>query len=306
MQSDMIENFTNVLFNDSDGDEWEYLTSTVQEGYFYLRDSILRRIPLDPEDIQLHSSSSESRTRTKTRHLLQDSQICDSSWYSSPNVLQSDNVYVLWKSTREGQSLLRPDSIQAICSAEEKTIEILEEKKLCGSCSSTEQPCLSPLSLILVLRQYIPGGEGMECSDLASEYSKIQESFTQDLVHCSNEWRSTFGKTIRNTNSNSTVSTKCLPGFSPLLLHKDFGVDGWTFLSHSVSYFHTAGSDGFELFAAHAEFGHGSAEGSVTGTYETNTSLFSELTIDSYVGPDLVRGSAYHCLSNLFSFTHNC
>ncbi len=286
MQSDLIENYTNILFNDTDGDQWEYLTTTVPEGYFYLRDSIIRRIPLDPEDIQHHSS--ESKTNTM-RHLLQEGDTCDSSWYSSPNVLQNNNVYAFWKSTRKDVSLLRPDSIRAICLAEEGTVEVLEKNKLCGSCSSTGQACLPPLSLVLVLRQYIWGGEGMTCSDLASEYAKFEDTFTQELVQCSNELRSSFGTTIGNTNNNSTIATTCPPGLSPLLLDKDFGVDGETSLSYSTSYFHTAGSDGSDLFDVHTEFGHGSTEESVSGVYETNTSLFSELTIDAYVGPDLVR-----------------
>lgn len=280
MQHDLISNHREVLFNDMGGDEWKHLTTTVLDGYYDLKSQFLRSITLEPEDIQLQQSNNR-------RHLEED-ETCDASWYSSPQVLLQDNLLVMWEAA-DGVSILNPGSIQTMCIAEEKTMEALRDNNLCGTCNKMGKDCLPPLSLIHAIRQYLSNVEGkhlsgvesMSCTELASAYTKIASSFTQDLVQCADELRGSFGKSI------ATNATVCPSGFTPQLLHKDFGVDGSTLLTHSTSSFHTAGSDTFELFSVREEFGYGS-EDSITAVYDTNAELFNDYTIDEYILSDLV------------------
>ncbi len=273
MQDDLIRNYRDVLFHDSIGDEWEYLTTTVVEGYVDVKNILLRPINLDPEDRNSHQKDGS----------------CDTSWYSSPNILVQDNLYALWKAV-DGMSILHPMAIQDICIAEEKTMTVIRENNLCGSCSSnTGIDCLQPLSLVFVLKQYLSSVEenveDMSCAEIASAYANIESSFTQKLIQCVDELRALVGHRVPG---NTTV---CPSAFSPQLVDKDFGMDGNTLLTHSTSHFHTADSDVFKLFSARGGFGYGSDE-SITAVYDTNTELFNEFTIDEYVVSDLVSAVA--------------
>lgn len=263
MQSDIIRNHANELFNDTDGDLWKTLTSEVLVGNFGLKEQLSKGfVVISPEEI---NKSSDRRMEDE----------CDLSWQSSGAASEGNNLMALWESV--GKSLLEPDIIEAVCDIELQTLSVLEEKELCGGC--TNKQCLHPASLIWVLRNQI-GAENFTCAQLAQAYVPYQYTFTEQLANCADELKTHFG--VPRTNSS------CPFGFSTFFVDGVFGSDD-TFLRYSSSFYHTSRSDSFELFEVQDNYEFDSDL--VKVFYDTVFDEFEEFAIDELIMTDLVRKS---------------
>ena len=114
-------------------------------------------------------------------------------------------------------SLLDPIAVRSICKAEVSNKAILESEGLCDEyCSGAYPTCLSPLSLVRVIRSYIGHSNHLPCDELAQVYEEVQESFTQQLVHCANELKDNLGEIGGNTT--------CPLEFSAMMIDKDLSL----------------------------------------------------------------------------------
>lgn len=179
-------------------------------------------------------------------------------------------------------SLLEPEAIEAVCSAEVESMNVLQEKNLCGGCSNGD--CLSPMSLSLMIQIYINGGLIMSCSELVEAYKSVQDVFIKDLIQCANELKADKWAYFSELGPNSSCPSG---GIAPLLLDSEFGVDGNSFLKYSSSIYHTSLSDESELFHTTKSFNFFNTE-LFKVAFDNRSYKFREFTIDSYVQSDLV------------------
>lgn len=284
----MIHAFSSVLSNDTSGDLWNALTTETKAGRFEI---FSREVFVLPQIQQKQSILSPNITGAfagmgddiRPLEELGGDGECETSWYGTSKVIKENNLMVLYQAEGD-KSLLEPNSIEAICRTEEKTMAVLREKELCGGCLNNDQ-CLAPVSLIFMLRLiYFGNGFDMDCSELAQAYEGcVQDIFTKELLQCAHELRAASG-TLGN-------GTSC-PGFGlmPHLVDANFGVGGNSFLQYSTSYIHTSQSDPFDLYEERQSFGGNGSESDelASVTFETRSGVFLGKTIDAVVRNEAV------------------
>jgi len=339
MQVDVVNLNRQALFEDKEGSVWEKLRTTATVGYVDLRDrdefytrklAEMTETPtetknsfssrLDPlknavDDFRkltskrMHQASTqrEKGSLEKFRNFaLEDT--CDVSWYGDYEaVLFENNVFAVWKV----QPNLKPATLSAldkevmsqICEAEVNTLKIMQDAKVCKTCSDGE--CVPPLSLVFLLRQKLNDHDS-SCENLMNAYTgDVQEEFTSELVTCTTEY-------VENFDSSSLVpgpTTSCPPGFQASLVDYSFGKDGNDKLRYTSSYFYT-NSEGDEeaeakrsddLYSVYLDFD--GADGiTVQGVYDTTNETFNLMYVDKLIVSDMV--SAEYCRAiHIFFFS---
>ena len=181
-------------------------------------------------------------------------------------------------------SLLDPNAVRSICKAEVSNKAILESEGLCDNyCAGASTTCLFPLSLVRVIRSYIGDSNHLPCDDLAQVYEDVQDTFTQQLLDCANELKDNLGEIGGNTT--------CPLEFSAMMVDKDFGVEGNSFLKYSVSIYPTSSVDSLNLFNKVEELSWG--DENIGIIYESRFDNFEEHAIDEAVKADLVCTFVY-------------
>ena len=268
MQADLIRNNTQLLFQEGNEVYWQDMTSSVAEGYFPIKDQLSRRfsLPLNKVSPQLQPPS---------RYL--EGQCNEEHWYSSELLFKQNNMVALLEA--KDVSLLDPIAVRSICKAEVSNKAILESEGLCDEyCGGAYSTCLFLLSLVRVIRSYIGHFNHLPCDELAQVYEEVQESFTQQLVHCANELKDNLGEIGGNTT--------CPLEFSAMMIDKDFGVEGNSFLKYSASIYPTSSVDSLDLFDKVEMLSSG--DENIGIIYESRFDSFEEHAIDKAVKADLV------------------
>ena len=268
MQADLIRNNTNILFEEGSEVYWEEMTSSIAQGYFPIKDQLSRRFSLPVNKV---SSQQQLSSRSV------QGQCSEEQWYSSEILFKQNNMVAIMEA--KDVSLLDPTAIRSICLAEASNKVILESEGLCDNyCSSANPTCLFPLSLVRVIRSYIGDSNHLPCDDLAQVYEDVQEMFTQQLLDCANELKDYIGEIGGNTT--------CPLEFSAMMVDKDFGVEGNSFLKYSASIFPTSSIDSLDLFNKVEELSSGDEHIGII--YESRFDNFEEHAIDEAVKADLV------------------
>lgn len=268
MQADLIRNNTNILFQEGSEVYWEEMTSSIAEGYFPIKDQLSRRFSIPLNKISSH-------LQLPSRSL--QGQCSEEQWYSSELLFKQNNMVALLEA--KDVSLLDPTAVRSICKAEVSNIATLESGGLCDNyCTSASTTCLFPLSLVRVIRSYIGDSNHLPCDDLAKVYEDVQDTFTQKLLDCANELKDNLGEIGGNTT--------CPLEFSAMMVDKDFGVEGNSFLKYSASIFPTSSIDSLDLFNKVEELSSG--DENIGIIYESRFDNFEEHAIDEAVKADLV------------------
>jgi len=280
MQNDVILRMRQKLFEDTDGSAWYDVENTVVRGYVLLEDRD-EGINSDGEDQE--GESGESRNLRSLQSLFDG---CDAKKYYGNILAKSSNLYATYKTEAKSQtpskSILEPDALFEICEAEAATHATLEENGVCGGCTSSNQ-CLPPHSLILVLKLHLNLDLDMSCSELKERYTEsVQESFTNELVECTQEILENFDPTTRSYGE----TTKCPILFLPSLVDTEFGVDGNSFLRHSSSYYVTYEIAKEDLYEVRPLYAY-TDESIVTAAYDTLSEDQNDIYIDSVLMTDM-------------------
>jgi len=144
-------------------------------------------------------------------------------WYSS--FINREFLLSTWKPKSASTSALDPAILKEICRAEQNTLSLLKSQTGGGAlCETCNGQCLQPQSLVLVLRGYLNGAEGvndrepMACDELLADtyYTpEVQADFTTMLATCIDYIKETFDSETTTTtdvnNSNSTTTTAPCP-----------------------------------------------------------------------------------------------
>lgn len=279
IQSSIIKKYKMDLFNDEDGEVWNYVTSTTLDGYT----NIGLAEPIDIEmNSQVHATSSDTMP-----------QQCDPSWYTStwpgPG-LKGDNMNAIWKPA-VGKSALDPDVMLEICKMEQAIVDILNHQStLCASC--TDGKCLHPSSLISLVRHFTNTEPETGCQELVNVYKDIQPLFTLALHECVEDIRANFDP---NSPSPTGNITKCSPQFRAFmvddvfLLHDNFNV------AYTASSFPIPGdrSEKDKLLFKLRDLFPATDLSILSGRYEMNLEVF----YDQYIGKILLNDIVFAFIS---------
>lgn len=282
MQADLIRNNTNILFQEGSEVYWEEMTSSVAEGYFPIKDQLSRRFSLPMNKVS-------SQQQLSSRSL--EGECSEEHWYSSELLFKQNNMVALLEA--KDASLLDPPAVRSICKAEDSNKAILESEGLCDDyCTSANPTCLFPLSLVRVIRSYIGDSNHLPCDELAQVYEDVQDTFTQQLLDCANELKDNLGEIGGNTT--------CPLEFSAMMVDRDFGVNGNSFLKYSASIYPTSSVDSLNLFDKIEQLSSG--DENIGIIYESRFDNFEEHAIDEAVKADLVCTFVY-VNTHFMSFT---
>jgi len=298
MQVDIMNQNLDKLFRDEDGSVWNTLKTELQFGYVDLeeRDEVYerKRNLLDVDHfndgqlnaVQLVSIRGATRTSPDYRS-LETEDTCSAGWYNDTDAIQDDrNVYAVWKIQQDDMSILDASAMKQICNAELNTLKVMQDAEVCEKCNNGT--CMPPLSLVFMLRVRFDLLEA-SCDDLIALYTPIeQESFTEDLVTCTNEYKELFDSE-RMMPGNVTA---CPYGYMPNLVDYTFGVGGNTRLSYTSSYFRTKTSAKDEdLFDVYLDF-DGTDGDIVVGAYDTTLETFNTMLVDELMIQDMLLAVA--------------
>lgn len=268
MQNDLIRRLKVVLFKDEDGSAWDDIETNVLRGYVDLEDR----------------EEEEEVSGSDRRQLFIDG--CDAEKYYT-KAIAKDNLYAVYKTDAnpetETKSILEPEVLFEICEAETATQKVLEENGVCGGCDN-ETECLPPFSLLLVLRRRLDA-MGLTCSELREQYTtSVQESFTNDLVECTQGILDTFNPTTQTYDAPAA----CPPSFGVNLVDRTFGIDGNSMLKHTSSYFITYEVDEEKLYEFRSQYA-ATDTNIISVAYDTSAETQNEIYVDSLLLQDMVR-----------------
>jgi hypothetical protein len=325
MQAEVVNINRQALFEDTDGSVWEKLLTTTTKGYVDLeereelytrklmgfadrqaerKNGIMDRFdPLENVKKNFHklisrrtqqaSTLEERDSSNKFRNLaLEDT--CDVTWYDDyGSVLFDNNVFAVWKVQPELESAtlsaFDKEVMSQICEAEVNTLKVMEDAKVCKTC--TDGKCLPPLSLVLLLRQKLNDHDS-SCADLMNAYtSDVQADFTSELFTCTNEYTANFDSA--SLTPGDTPS--CPPGFQMSVVDYFFGTEGNDKLRYTSSSFYTAVEGNTEakekrineLYDVYLDF-DGTDGSVVEGVYDTVYENFNTIYVDELVISDMV------------------
>lgn len=252
MQNDIVMRLRNDLFQDTDGSVWEDAETNIVRGYLQLED--------------------------RTDEDEEAEEECDASKFYQTMLLQ-DNLFAAYEA-QNSKSILDADVLFAICEAETKTNEILEQNNVCGCEGDSE--CPAPASLLFVLRLYY-GNLNASCGELKEYYtSDIQEQFTDDLVQCTSDVLSSYDSTTKQYDAPN-----CPTGFQVTMVDKEFAIDGNRVLKYSSSYFFTDAIENQALFDIRPQYAQ-TDNTIVQSTYDTLWEVQNNLYVDSVLLSDMV------------------
>ena len=181
-QEILVSQNREALFLDQTGDVWNELETVIQPNW-------------QTQTVGNRDKSSEEDIDDETI-----SKICSGKWYGSGEMVSSrqKNLVVAWKtddaeSKVPERSVLDPDALYDICTAEENTIAALSSDDLCYKC---DEGCISPYSLVLMARLFLNDedltdvsalSKLISCDDLRSLWTTDRrEQFTSALNVCVN------------------------------------------------------------------------------------------------------------------------
>ena len=266
MQNDIVLRLRNDLFQDTDGSVWEDVETNIVRGYLQLEDR-------DNED---ETEEGEDQ--------------CDASTFYQKMLMQ-DNLFAVYEA-QNSKSILDADVLFAICEAETKTNEILEQNNVCG-CEG-DDVCPAPASLLFVLKLYY-GDANASCSELKEYYtSDIQEQFTDELVQCTSDILSTYDSTTKSYDAPN-----CPTGFQATMVDEEFAVDGNKVLKYSSSYFFTNEIEDEALFDIRPQYAQ-TDNTIVQSTYDTLWEVQNTIYVDSVLLADMVSGEILIKCLNFF------
>jgi hypothetical protein len=245
---------------------------------------------------------------------------CDASWYFSPSLHNESRLWPVWRiesphtpektrkahnkgalvSGRYGSSILNANSIHAICTAEQKTQNVLVENNACFGCEESKTPkCLPPFSIVLLVRAWVDGGFSMDCDQLASAWET--RYYTQELHGQLVQSASDLHQMQRHNAVNRIPDFSSNALLAPLLdiyfgsaspLSSDDGEvpEFENRLLYSSSIFATREEDVDLLFSIRHQFSRATQEsnGLLTGAYDTQDEDFTMLAIQEATGKDMV------------------
>ena len=280
MQNDIIVRLKDDLFADTDGSLWDEVENNVQRGYAFLE----------------NRDDDEQMSRRSRRNLMIDG--CNAEKYYS-NVLAKENLFAVYRTDaskeESSKSILDPDVLFEICETETKTHNVLKENGVCGGCDDSTE-CLPPFSLLLVLRLTM-GNLDLTCDELKEKYTpSVQETFTNNLVDCTQGILNTFDMASRNY----TTPDSCPPAFQVNLVDTKFGVNGNLVLRHTSSYFITYQVDDNELYSVRPKYAATNTD-IVTSAYDTIREKQNEIFVDSVLLSDMVRGDLLIILTRWYT-----
>lgn len=301
MQAEVLNRNMQALFKDRDGSLWEMLKTKVSKGSVDLGD---RDVNFTRRLNKLAQRSSRSLSWIKNEFFYGNGKISNSSrqlrsnkcdsWYEDySSIFMEDNVYAVWKvqpklEVSDFTALDKPVLLE-ICKAEAKTLQILEENKLCETCD--EGGCSRPHSLILLLRDKLKDYES-SCDELLQLYSEeTKQEFTNELLACTKEYKEQFDS---NNLKPGSVSS-CPRFFQPSLIDYSFGETDTLQLRFTSSFFHTSGSDIKEIYNVYNTFDRGDSD-IVSGVYETSEQGIYDLAPEMMMNDDMVRENPF-CFS---------
>ena len=242
---------------------------------------------------QQASTLEERDSSNKFRSLaLEDT--CDVTWYDDyESVLFENNVFAVWKVQPELESAtlsaFDKEVMSQICEAEVNTLKVMEDAKVCKTC--TDGKCLPPLSLVLLLRQKLNDHDS-SCADLMNAYtSEKQAEFTSELFTCTKEYTANFDSA--SLTPGDTPS--CPPGFQMSVVDYFFGTDENDKLRYTSSFFYTSVEGNTEakekrineLYDVYLDF-DGTDGSVVEGVYDTVYENFNTIYVDALVISDMV------------------
>lgn len=276
MQNEVLMKMKRDLFEDTDGSVWYDVENNVIEGFQLLDNR-------DDANDGNGDEDGDSRIR-KTRQVLAGD--CDVEKYYGNILGKAKNLFAMYKTDSRSEtttsSILDPDVLFEICEAEATTHEKLEDNGVCGGCTSSNE-CLPPYSLILVLKEYLNEDWELPCSELKEKYTKeVQQSFTNDLVECTQEILENFDLTTRSYGE----TTKCPVLFQPSMVDTEFGVNGNSLLRHSSSYFVTYEIKKQDLYDVRSQFAY-TDDTIVTTAYDTLSEDHNTIYVDSVLLGDM-------------------
>lgn len=325
MQAEVVNINRQALFEDKDGSVWEKLLTTTTEGYVDLeeREEIYTRKLMGFADRQAErkngimdrfdplqnvkknfrklmskrtqqASTLDGRDSSNKFRSLALEDTCDVSWYDDyGSVLFANNVFAVWKVQPELEtatlSAFDKEVMSQICAAEVKTLKVMEDAKVCKTC--TDGKCLPPLSLILLLRQKLNDHDS-SCVDLMNAYtSDVQAEFTSELFTCTNEYTANFDSA--SLTPGDTPS--CPKGFQMSVVDYFFGTEGNDKLRYTSSFFYTSVQGNTEarekrtneLYDVYLDF-DGTDGSVVEGVYDTVYESFNTIYVDALVISDMV------------------
>lgn len=320
MQMDLVNYNRGDLFADTNGSVWEELKSkNSEQGFIDIEqkeEAYQRRL----QDQNLHMLDSVSdvknnvkgsliskmkRNRGKSSNFIKPTRdlnsdtACDTTWYDDTfEVLDTDNLYAIWKAQPKEDSatssILDVNVLTEICKAEVNTLRVLEESNMCNKCyaGANGNSCLPPHSLVTVLRLKFDMMES-SCDDLMNEYAPIQESFTTELVACTQKYLDVFDKSSLSPGDTEGL---CPDGYLPSLVDVMFGTKGNQMLRFTSSHFSTfhfkpASQEVSDFYDVYSKMDVADGE-IVSGTYDTTKESLSTVKIDKLVQSDMTLAIA--------------
>jgi 5-methyltetrahydrofolate--homocysteine methyltransferase len=281
MQSSVFKKYRIDLFNDEDGELWDYVTTTTLDGYT----DIGLAAPIDTE-IKIQSNTTSNETIPSQ---------CDPSWYTStwpgPG-LKGDNMNAIWKPVA-GKSALDPEVIFEICEMEQAIVDILSrQSNLCDPCNGGK--CLNPSSLISLIRNFTNQDDmEMGCEELVNIYKNIQPSFNSALQRCVEDFRANFDP---NSPDGAENITQCSPHFRPFMVDYEFLVFDNFDVVYTASSFPIPGerSEKESLLFELRDLFPRTDSSILTGRYEMNLEVFYA----QYIGKVLLHDIVFAFISS--------
>jgi len=251
MQAEVLNLNRFQLFRDTDGSHWQYLKSTVTEGWYLATErgtayadpkKTSRRVG---ENMDLSLSISQyKRHDDNAEKYIAFEDTCNPLWYKDFGaVLFQDNMYAIWKVQPDEDeddasvSALDKDVLSQICNAEMNTMSIMKDNDVCNK--GSDGICCPPHSLIFLLRQKLATHES-SCDELMDAYTiNVQIEFTNELLGCTDEYTQKFNIATKIPG----IMEFCSFDYLPNVVDANFGRDGNRKVRYTSSFFNTKSDD---------------------------------------------------------------
>ena len=311
MQRDVVHKNRNDLFEDTDGSVWEKLKTENSLGFSDIEDKddndgqrSRRRLLDSATNVQNHvmkNLDSTAKIITAKNEVISHralNDVCALSWYDDYRaIVQSDNLFAMWKAQPEEEStslsILDIEIMSKICAAETNTLKVLGDANICDKCGDGNTSCSPPHSLTYLLRVKLNMTDS-SCDELMNAYAPVKDGFVNDLVTCTKEYIQNFDKSSLLPGDSSNCP---LPSFSPSLVDVDFGKGSKKQLRYTSSYFRTSDSSFFDgtdevmqhtaMYGFYPDFDVSDGV-TVIGTYDTTNESLSQIKVDLLVTSDMV------------------
>lgn len=319
-QSRLLRMYSDYLFTGGD-EAWDDLTRNIQPSWQIDDDDDddggsesrrkLRNAVKDPNAVR-HGTVVDALTKTNDdngrgqHHLpfllsddlqrrLEDTEEfplatnCDTTLYSSPELTTNIRLWLVWKSQKEGTSILSPAVLHDLCVAEQNTQRILEEQGLCSGC---DEGCLPPYSIVLLARMIVDDGFEMSCSQLSRTWEDQHHvAFEQEIQQCVADLKSNAAASgTAASDSRGSLPESCPSYFTTAFV--DGYVDDNEAVTYTSSIFITDDTAVDDMYEHVDKFDRGSDL--VKGAYDTQYADFVSLNEDEALASDmaLAMGSA--------------